>query len=81
MKPVANAGVVGRRARQEGRQEPGCLTEGVPGAELRLQAAELGRAAVWQQVSKRRERACPKFCVRGITDAEEAYYAKQSQEG
>ena len=26
-------------------------------------------------------RACPKFCVRGITNAEEAYYAKQSQEG
>ncbi len=25
--------------------------------------------------------ACPKFCVRGITNAEEAYYAKQSQEG
>jgi hypothetical protein len=27
------------------------------------------------------DRACPKFCVRGITNAEEAYYAKQSQEG
>ncbi len=27
------------------------------------------------------QRACPKFCVRGITNAEEAYYAKQSQEG
>ncbi len=27
------------------------------------------------------DQACPKFCVRGITNAEEAYYAEQSQEG
>jgi len=36
---VTNAGVVGRRARQEGSQELGRLAEGMPGAEFGLQPA------------------------------------------